>query len=135
MDEAVERHLRQLALADLHIVPLAEIETPELLRVKPGRTRGEYCWTITPFTCQAVLDRDPLAQRATYVDADLFFLDDPRVLLRTGRIGQGCADHGARLWPNYDRSHDSGRFCVQFLTFDRSDRRTRGDAVVARPLH
>ena len=23
--------------------------------------------------------------------------------------------------PEYDRAHDSGRFCVQFLTFDRSD--------------
>ena len=41
--------LRRLDLPGVQIVPLAEIEKTELLRVKPDRTRGEYCWTITPF--------------------------------------------------------------------------------------
>lgn len=123
IDEPVERHLAQLALPDLTVIPLRSIETPELLAVKPGRSRGEYCWTITPFTCQAVFDRDPSAHRATYVDADLFFLDDPRVLL--GELDEAkksvlVTEHAYA--PNYDRSHDSGRFCVQFLTFDRSEK-------------
>ena len=83
----------------------------------------EYCWTITPFTCQAVFDRDPSARRATYVDADLFFLDDPRVLLdELDESASTCSSPSTRTRPNYDRSHDSGRFCVQFLTFDRSDK-------------
>ena len=71
---------------------------PRLLAVKPGRTRAEYCWTMTPFACQAVFDRDPSSARATYVDADVFFFDDPRVLLRrTRRVGQARAHHRARV--------------------------------------
>lgn len=121
IDEEVERHLADLKLPDLAIIPLGEFETPALLAVKSGRTRAEYCWTMTPFTCQAVFDRDPSARRATYVDADLFFFHDPRVLLKELDDSQKhvlITEHAYA--PEYDRSHDSGRFCVQFLTFDRT---------------
>ena len=122
VDEDVERHLTQLALPDLTVIPLREIETPALLAVKPGRTRAEYCWTMTPFVCDVVFDRDPSARRATYVDADIFFLDDPRILLQElNESGKHVLITEHAYAPKYDRSHDSGRFCVQFLTFDRSD--------------
>jgi hypothetical protein len=123
IDEDVERHLAQLSLPDVDVIPLSSIESPELLAVKPGRTRAEYCWTLTPFTAQAVFDRDPSALRATYVDADLFFLADPRILLdELDQSGKQVLITEHAYAPEYDRSHDSGRFCVQFLTFDRSDR-------------
>lgn len=122
VDEDAKRHLTQLALPDLTVIPLRAIETPALLAVKPGRTRAEYCWTVTPFACEAVFDRDPSAMRATYVDADMFFLDDPRILLQElDESGKQVLITEHAYAPNYDRSHDSGRFCVQFLTFDRSD--------------
>ncbi len=122
VDEEAERHLARLAPADLTVIPLRELETPELLAVKGGRTRGEYCWTITPFTFQAVFDRQPSAARVTYVDADVFFLDNPRVLLRElDESGRHVLITEHAYAPEYDRSHDSGRFCVQFLAFDRSD--------------
>jgi hypothetical protein len=98
------------------------METPQLLAVKPGRTRAEYCWTLTPFTAQAVFDRDSTANRATYVDSDLFFLSDPRILLdEIDQSGKQVLITEHAYAPEYDRSHDSGRFCVQFLTFDRSE--------------
>ena len=121
VDDAVEEHLHRLALKDLSVIPLRDIETPRLLEVKPGRTRGEYCWTITPFVCQAVLDRDASASRATYVDADVFFFDDPRgLLVELDDSGKHVLITEHAFAPEYDRAHDSGRFCVQFLTFDRS---------------
>jgi hypothetical protein len=122
IDDDVERHLGQLALPDLTVIPLRSMETPELLAVKPGRTRAEYCWTLTPFTTRAVFDRDSTAERATYVDADLFFLNDPRLLLdELDQSGKHVLITEHAYAPEYHRSHDSGRFCVQFLTFDRSD--------------
>ena len=61
-------------------------------------------------------------RRATYVDADVFFFDDPRILLEElDESGKHVLITEHAYAPNYDRSHDSGRFCVQFLTFDRSD--------------
>lgn len=121
IDDDVEQHLARLALPGLTVIPLNSLETPQLLAVKPGRSRAEYCWTLTPFTAQAVFDRDPTALRATYVDADVFFLDDPRILLdELDRSGKHVLVTEHAYAPEYDRSHDSGRFCVQFLTFDRS---------------
>jgi len=122
IDEEVERHLARLGLPDLTVIPLRSFETPELLAVKPGRTRAEYCWTMTPFTFQAVFDRDPSARRVTYVDADVFFFRDPRILLKElDESGKHVLITEHAYAPEYDRSHDSGRFCVQFLTFDRSE--------------
>lgn len=120
MDEQVEKDLRGLALANLEIIPLREIETPELLAVKPGRSAGEYCWTLTPFIFPAVFARDPGARRVTYIDADLYFFDDPGILLAeldaTGKTVL-ISDHGYD--PRYDQSARCGRFCVQFNTFGR----------------
>jgi hypothetical protein len=112
VDETVEAHLTKfrpsvaISCADRNI-------RPRLLEVKPEHAR-RYCWTITPFVCQAVLDWDA-SVAATYVDADVLFLDDPRAA--------GGTDRGARLSPNALLQYDRARqrpVCVQFLTFDRS---------------
>ena len=81
MDERVEEQLKRISLPHVTLMPLAEVETRDLLVVKPGRNRAEYCWTLTPFTFQMVFDRDQDIQRVTYLDADLYFFDSPRILL------------------------------------------------------
>lgn len=121
MDEAVERSLRQLDLEDVSLIPLREAETPELLAVKGGRTRGEYCWTLTPFTPQLVFDRAPDAQRATYIDADLYFFDRPQILLdELEASGKHVLITDHAFAPEYDVAAKSGRFCVQFMAFRRT---------------
>ena len=43
MDELVEQQLEMISLPHVTLIPLRDIETTELLAVKPGRSRGEYC--------------------------------------------------------------------------------------------
>lgn len=122
MDEEVERQLARLALPDVGIIPLREFETPELLKAKPGRSRGEYCWTCTPFTFGAVFARDPSARRATYVDADLFFFADPALLLAEfERSGKDVLITDHAYAPEYDQGPEHGRFCVQFLACNNNE--------------
>jgi hypothetical protein len=121
MDELVEQQLQQLALPHVHLIPLRQIETPALLAVKSGRSRGEYCWTLTPFTFQAVFDREPTVHQVTYLDADLFFFDDPRVLLQELATDKHVLFTEHAYAPEYDQSQLSGRFCVQFLTFKHAE--------------
>src|SRR5947208_676192 len=59
IDSTTETCLRELGLPNVSLIPLREEETPRLLAVKPQRTTGEYCWTLTPFCVQFVMDRDP----------------------------------------------------------------------------
>lgn len=127
MDELVEKQLKLISLPNATLIPLKEMETHEVLTVKPKRTSVEYCWTLTPFTPKAVFDRDSRVERVTYVDADIFFFDDPRILLdELDQSGKHVLITEHAYAPEYDQTLVSGRFCVQFMTF----RKTRQAAQV-----
>ncbi len=122
MDDEALSTLERLALPNIRAIALAEVEHqwPELLSIKRDRSRAEYCWTLTPLTPKLVFDRCESAVRATYVDADMYFLRPPTLLLQafasSGKAVQ-ITDHAYD--PRYDQSATSGRFCVQFVTFVR----------------
>jgi hypothetical protein len=116
-DDTVYEVLRRLELDRLVLVPLADFESPELLRVKPGRTKGEYCWTCTSHTIRYALDTFSLPE-VTYLDADLFFYDRPSVLLdEFERAKASVLITSHRYTRRYDLSWRSGIYCVQFVTF------------------
>ena len=122
MDELVEEQLKLLALPQVSLIQLQEIETPELLMVKAERSRGEYCWTMTPFTFTAVFERQPDIKRVTYLDADLYFFRNPQILLNEfDESGRDVliTEHGYA--PEYDQTLFAGRFCVQFLTVKNNE--------------
>lgn len=121
MDELVEQQLRRLALPNMTLMPLREVETEGLLKVKSGRNRAEYCWTLTPFTPQFVFDRDENVRRVTYLDADLYFFDAPQKLLNEFEAsGKDVLITRHAYAPEYEASESSGIFCVQFMTFRRT---------------
>lgn len=82
MDERTKRLLDALALPGLHAVPLPALEDhdPDLLRIKPTRSSGEYCWTATPAVCLYALENEPSLEMITYLDADMMFFSDPAPL-------------------------------------------------------
>ncbi len=118
MDVETEQSLSKMRLPHLTLIPLDEVEDERLLKVKPGRSKGEYCWTLTPFLFPVVFKRAPEIARVTYIDADLFFFSNPITLFKefekSGKHIQ-ITDHAYD--PKYDQTAISGRFCVQFLTF------------------
>lgn len=121
MDERVEGQLTSLGLKYVEVLPLREVETEALLSIKQGRSKGEYCWTLTPFLFPAVFARAPSVSRVTYLDADLYFFGPPAVLL--GELDESGKDvliteHAYDA--AYDQSAKSGRFCVQFLACNNS---------------
>lgn len=116
MDDKAESQLKALGLPEIVPIALRDMETDPLREVKKTRGRGEYCWTLTPFTFQAVFDRDASVRRVTYLDADLFCFDDPRILLRElDASGKHVLYTDHAYGPRYDQSSISGRYCVQFL--------------------
>ncbi|TAN35194.1 glycosyl transferase [Patescibacteria group bacterium] len=129
MDELVEQNLRCLALPHVSLISLREVEDARLLAAKQTRSRGEYCWTLTPFTPQFVFDRDTQVQRVTYLDADLFFFASPKLLLdEFEHSGKHVLITEHAYDPRYERfgrAKRGGRFCVQFMTFRRSSDSTK----------
>ncbi|NJN35512.1 MAG: glycosyl transferase [Saprospiraceae bacterium] len=108
--------LTYLKLPNLTVISLAEFEDEELLHVKPTRTRGEYCWTCTSSTILYALEKFDLPH-CTYIDADMFFYNNPQILLDEMPADAHVLITDHRYTPQYDKSRLAGRYCVQFVYF------------------
>lgn len=119
-DDILADALKRMALPHVTVVTLAEFEDEELLRVKKTRTAGEYCWTCSScsiYYCLTHFDID----NCTYIDADLLFFSNPQVLIdEMGDDDVLITEH--RYSPQYDESKLSGKYCVQFVTFKKTER-------------
>lgn len=121
IDTRVEMQIKKLNIKNITAIPLREVETDELLKVKSSRTLGEYCWTLTPFVAEAVFRAVPTVERVTYLDADLFFFRSPVPIFEEFESSKKhvlITEHA--YGPGLDRTEASGRFCVQFLIFRRT---------------
>jgi hypothetical protein len=126
MDTQSYKVLNNLALPNVRPIPIEAVETDALRKVKSERSRGEYCWTLTPFTPKIVFDTDLTIDRVTYLDADFWFCGNPTALFsELERSGKQVliTDHGYAT--EYDQSHMTGQYCVQFVVFKRDG----GEAV------
>ena len=120
VDDLAHELLTRLALANCEPLKLSALETTKLLAVKPLRSRGEYCWTLTPFAPRFVFEADESVRRVTYIDADIWFRKDPAPIFdEFGKSGAKVfiTDHGYA--PEYDQSATSGQYCVQYMVFER----------------
>ena len=118
--------LRQLNYEHINAVLLSDFETEELLSIKAKRTFTEYCWTLTPFSFKFVFSLNSDIKRLTYLDADMFFFDNPKKIYKEFEVSKKnvlITPHNYS--PFYDQSKTSGRFCVQFLIIERDS----GEAV------
>ncbi len=119
-DEKCERILKKLSLEHTTVISLEEFENDELKEVKKTRSRGEYCWTCTPSLIKYCIEKYNLPL-CTYLDADIYFYDDPEILL------EEMGNHSVMISPHnytpvYDQSETSGIYCVQFVTFRNDER-------------
>ena len=119
-DDVLAEALKKMALQNIKVITLGEFEDEELLRVKPTRTAGEYCWTCSSSTiyyCLTHFDID----HCTYIDADLYFYSNPQVLIdEMGNDDVLITSH--RYSPQYKSEEKAGKYCVQFMTFKNTAR-------------
>lgn len=121
-DDLCHQVLSRIALPHMTVISLKEFEHEQLLRVKPTRSWGEYCWTCASHVIGNALDTFSLS-KVTYLDADLNFYQSPDVLLDEFKLsGASILISPHRYTPCYDLSVRNGIYCVQFVTF-RNDQR------------
>jgi hypothetical protein len=119
-DDATLQYFTQQALPHLTVISLQEFEDEELLRIKPTRTAGEYCWTCTSSTILYCLEKYQL-DHCTYIDADMIFYSNPRVLHEEAKDASVLiTEH--RYTSAYDQSATSGIYCVQYVLFENDER-------------
>lgn len=121
LDDTSHDVLTRLGHPDLRPIRLSEVETPQLRSVRDGRTRAEYCWTLTPFTPDIVFDREPEATRATYIDADMWLSRNPAPIFgELTATGAACLITEHAYAPEFEQAIQYGIYCVQFMPFERA---------------
>jgi hypothetical protein len=121
MDQKARLVLERLSKPGINVIPVSDIETTRLMEIKRQRTFVEYCWTLTPMGPKIVFDRDHTVERVTYLDADMYFLKNPEPIHREFQeSGKSVLITEHAYDAVNDRTAESGRYCVQFMTFVRS---------------
>lgn len=117
-DDDCYNKLVELELENARIVSLQEFEDDELLSVKESRSAGEYCWTSTAKSILYVFNHTD-CEDCTYLDSDLYFFNDPEILIDEVPEDKSVLITEHRYTEEYDQTEISGKYCVQFMYFKR----------------
>jgi len=120
LDEAARNYLDDAALPGVHVMTVADLEAsiPGLYPLKAERSRMEYYFTTTPLLVRWVMDQyGDSATSVIYLDSDLYFFDDPQIVLDAMGDGSiGIIEH--RYQPHLEkRLAKYGRFNVGWVGF------------------
>lgn len=122
-DDRSREILNLMNLKHAVILHHSMFENEELLKLKGERSKAEYCWTCTPVIIEYVLDHYKV-NSCTYIDADLFFFNDPQILF------DEIVEYNANVVITPHRFTNSlkdqrlckrsGKYCVEFNYFDQT---------------
>jgi len=118
-DDATYLILKKLNYPNLVPVSLKEFENEELLKIKPGRTAAEYCWTCSSSVIWYCMHTFKL-NNCAYLDADMYFYSDPARIWNES-LSSSVFITLHNYSSSYDQSAVSGRFCVQFVGFKNTE--------------
>ena len=117
LDDTTYDIMENMKLPNVKLIHQSDFEDDDLLKAKSNRSLIEYYWTCTPALPLYLLNKLPEMESITYLDADLFFFDNPSTAFQEfGDASIFLTEH------NYSRNPErnilrNGRFNVQFLIF------------------
>ena len=114
-DDLTYQYLKDLKLKKVVLISLKEFEDKKLKKVKKTRTKTEYFWTCTGSTILYLFRKYKL-RSCTYLDADLYFYRDPKILIDESNKSS-CIISRHNYSERYDQTKTSGIYCVQFMFF------------------
>lgn len=106
----------------IHVIKTSDLEEyfPELLIAKSNRSFIEYIFTLSPFLPLYILKNFPFVNRITSIDADLYFLSNPGIIIHSLNSEQiGITPHSFPNELKFLEKH--GKYNVSFQSFPRTD--------------
>jgi hypothetical protein len=122
MDDAAADCFSALKLEAVRVVRLRDLETadPDLHKAKSNRSAVEYMFTCTPCLPLHVFRQATDIDMVTYLDSDLFFFADPRLVSAgMGDASIGIIEH--RYSKGLEARLKYGRFNVGWNAFRRDE--------------
>lgn len=117
MDDRCFEILTDINYPEIVPIKLSNFEDDIMIEAKGNRTFGEYCWTCSSSLILYVLEsyEEPIC---TYIDADMFFYQDPEILINEMRKAEKTVMITPHRFPPINKSMEvNGLYCVEFNTF------------------
>lgn len=116
-DELTYDYLIKINYKNIIPIPLHDLENfyPELRNTISTRSKAEYFFTCTPHIIDYVIKNYEVSH-VIYVDADLYFYQDPTIILNELKGNSVLITEHWRFNPT-KKDHESGIYCVQFIPF------------------
>ncbi len=113
--------IKKLSYKTFVPINFSKYENKKLDKLKKERSVAEYCWTITPMSPKLVFNLDKKIKFVTYVDADMYFLKNPKLLINTFLKTKKKISFTNHDFNENEKFKEKtyGKFCVQFMTFKK----------------
>lgn len=119
-DNETEKILSNMNFNNVVIIKYCDFENEELREAKQNRNSREFFWTCSCHVIEFVLENYPV-DHCTYIDADLFFFQTPRILLSEIEKNDGDVGIMSHRYPERQEykvlEERCGKYCVEFTTF------------------
>lgn len=83
LDDQTENFFSANPKAGIQVLTISSMHKkfPMLIQARDNRSKMEFVFTLTPFLMKHALDKADLGELAVYLDADIFFFSDPKLVL------------------------------------------------------
>ena len=81
VDERSYDFIKQLNLSNVVLVKIDELNRTYISNLKNSRKLNQYCWTLKPVFINYIFENCTGIDRIIYMDADLFFLQNPEIII------------------------------------------------------
>lgn len=121
IDKETKDRLDALRIDNLILIYIEETLDDQVLALRQDRTLGEFCWTLTPIALEMGLKHSANGV-ATYLDADLFFFNNPQILLeKIIKSKKSITITPHDFSPHLTDLMVFGKFCVQWITISDNE--------------
>lgn len=125
VDNKCYEFLKKINYNKVILVTIPELNRKDLLELEKERKLNQYCWTLKPSFIKYIFNLDDSIERVTYIDSDLFFLQDPNIIFENQPDASVLLSSGEIFLPMYSKDFNhymqylTGYFNSGFLSFRR----------------
>ncbi|MDO5518070.1 MAG: putative nucleotide-diphospho-sugar transferase [Clostridium sp.] len=127
VDDKSYQFMRDFKLPQIVCVRLDELNRRDIMEIKNSRKLNQYCWTLKPVFIRYILEHSRKIQRITYIDSDLYFLQNPEVIFENQPDKSVLLSDGKIFIPKCSREFISyvqsktGNYNSGFISFKRDE--------------
>ena len=121
LDKQINTYFEKFDNDNVVIISIDAFESyfPELSKIKDNRSKIEYYFTLSPFLPLYILETFNEVDQITTMDADLYFFDDPAIILRSyPQASILITPHN--FSPSIEDRKKYGRYNVSFQSFKKN---------------